>query len=406
MPTAKLTKRVVDRTEGSPTGDRWVWDTELHGLGLKVTPNGRRIFFLKYRVPGNRRTRKYTIGPYGPLTVDQARTEARRLLGDVATGIDPARERAREREAPLLADALRRYLKDHAGTWRPRTQHEYDRQAEQLIIPALGTSRVEEVTRADIATFLRRFEKRPILGNRVLALLSAFFTWALRAGLRSDEINPAKYLPRHAERNRTRFLSAEEIGRLGATVTAAQAGTWTDAEGKPLDRAPWQSVAAITLLLFTGCRRSEILNLRWSEVDLERGLLLLRDTKAGESVRPISPATRAVLEQLPKGKPEARVLPGTGGRRHEIKPAWTEIRRVAKLPDVRLHDLRHTVASRSQHAGHSLLVTGSLLGHRNLATTKKYAHLIPEPVQQAADRVSRELKALLASQSPSASAHT
>ncbi|MEZ4588058.1 MAG: integrase arm-type DNA-binding domain-containing protein [Gemmatimonadales bacterium] len=394
MAVAKLSKRVADALEAPEKGERWVWDTEAKGLGLKVTPGGRKVFFLKYR-SGSRVTRKYTIGPYGALTVDQARAEAQRLRGEVAGGTDPARERARGKAAPTVSEALRAFLDAHKGKWKPRTHAEYTRQASRHIIPAIGTIRVADVTRADIGTFVRRFEKRPILGNRVLALLSSLFTWAIRSGFRSDDLNPCRHIPRYAEKHRTRFLSADEITRLGTALEAAEEGTWADQEGKPMPPAPWQSVTAIRLLLLTGCRRSEILDLRWAEVDFEMGMLHLRDTKAGESARPMSDAVRQVLESLPRGASNERVLPGSGGRRHEIKPVWTEVRRLARLDGVRLHDLRHTVASRSQHAGHSLLITGSLLGHKNLTTTKKYAHLVPEPVQEAADRVAGEIEALL-----------
>lgn len=395
MAVAKLTKRVVDSLEAPENGERWVWDTDAKGLGLKVTPAGRKGFFLKYRPAGQRTTRKLTLGTYGVLTVEQARDEARKALGAIVAGSDPARERADRRRAPTVAEALDQYLTDHQGHWRPRTAAEYRRQADHIIAPAIGTLKVRDVARDDVAGVLRRLKDRPILTNRVLALASAFMTWAIRAGLRPSGLNPAKYLSRHKEKGRTRFLTGEEIGRLGVALKAAETGAWADKDGKPLPPAPWQSVAAIKLLALTGCRRSEILDLRWSEVELDRGQLLLRDTKSGESNRPLNAQARAVLETLPKGDPTARVLAGAKGRRHEIKYAWAEIRRVAKLPDVRLHDLRHTLASRSQHSGHSLLVTAALLGHRNLATTQKYAHLIADPLREAADRVGGEIGALL-----------
>lgn len=395
MATARLSKRAIDAASASETGDQWWWDAEVRGLGLKVTPTGRRVFALKYRVPGHRTTRKLTLGSYGALTLDQARSMAKQALGRIATGSDPARDRAQGRTAPTMAVALRDYLRDHRGRWKPRTAAEYGKQVEDYLIPAVGSIRVQDLSRADVGAFIRRYGNRPILANRLLALLSAFCTAAVRAGLRPDGVNPCRHFPRFKERSRTRFLTGEELTRLGTAVTAAEAGHWTDGAGKRLPAAPWQSIAAIRLLAVTGCRRGEILDLRWAEVDLERGQLRLRDSKAGESIRPLSGAARAILERLPRGEPEGRVLAGAKGRRHEIKPAWMAIRRLAGLEDARLHDLRHTVASRSQHSGHSLLVTGSLLGHRNLQTTQKYAHLVASPVQEAADRVATEIEALL-----------
>ncbi|MCC7133505.1 MAG: integrase arm-type DNA-binding domain-containing protein [Gemmatimonadales bacterium] len=395
MATARLTKRVVDAATAQRTGDRWLWDAEVRGLGLKVTPTGRRVFALKYRVPGQRATRKLTLGTYPAITLDQARSMAKQALGRIATGQDPARERAQGRTAPTMAEALRDYLRDHHGRWKTRTAAEYAKQVEEYLIPALGSIRVQDLSRADVGAFVRRFGNTPVLANRLLALLSAFCTAAVQAGLRPDGVNPCRHFPRFKERSRTRFLTGEELTRLGAALTAAEAGRWNNVNGEPLPPAPWQSIAAVRLLALTGCRRGEILDLRWAEVDLERGHLRLRDTKSGESVRPLSGAARAILEGLPQSRPDNRVLPGTKGRRHEIKPAWMAVRRLAGLDDVRLHDLRHTVASRSQHSGHSLLVTGSLLGHRNLQTTQKYAHLVADPVQEAADRVAGEIEALM-----------
>jgi len=399
MAVIKLTKRAVDALEAPQTGERWVWDTEVRGLGLKVTPRGRKSFALKYRTPGNRITKKLRLGAFGALTLDQARDAARKALGRIAGGADPARDRATARGAPTVASALNTYLDEHAKRWKPRTVREYRRQARDILAPALGNLKVRDVTREDVARLVQRLRPTPTLANRVLALISAFMTWAIRSGLRPDGLNPAKYLPRHREASRTRFLTGDELTRLGAALAEAGAGTWTDSNGNPLPPAPWQSIAAIRLLAVTGCRRSEILDLRWAEVDFDRGQLLLRDTKAGESTRPLNSAARSMLESIPRGGPDDRVIPGTKGRRHEIKYTWNEVRRFAGLVDVRLHDLRHTVASRSQHSGHSLLVTGALLGHRNLTTTQKYSHLVADPLREAAERVGGEIEALMSGRS-------
>jgi len=391
----KLTKRAVDATPIPHSGESWHWDTELKGLGLKVTPAGRRAFVLKYRIPGDRATKKLTIGAYGAITVEQARLEARRLLSEVAKGDDPARARSSRREAPTVATALVQYLAEQGVRWKPRTRQEYRRQTETFVVPAIGRRLVQEVERGDIGSLLRRLQDRPVLANRVLAFLSGFFTWTIRSGLRPDEKNPCRFIPKHPESSRTRFLSGEELARLGAALREAEKGSWTGEDGKPLPSAPWQSIAAIRLLLFTGARKTEILDLTWKNVDVERGQLHLPDTKTGESIRPLSGPALEILQSLPAGAPNDRVVPGSGGRRHDPKPTWQAVRHLAGLPDVRIHDLRHTVASRSQHAGDSLLVTASLLGHRDLDTTRKYAHLIPDPLRVAADRVAGDMAALL-----------
>ena len=391
MAIAKLTKRLVDDMPVPGAAESWTWDSEIKGFGLKITPTGRKVFFLKYRPRGSRTTAKLQLGPYGPLTVEQARDQARRALGAVIGGSDPARDRSSRRQAPTVAEALDDYLADFSGRWKPRTAHGYH----SNIKPWIGSRKVADLSREDVGGLLRSLRETPVLANRVQALISAFMTHAIRSGLRADGQNPAKHLPRHKEIGRTRFLSGEEIGRLGNALQAAERGTWTDKDGKALPPAPWQSIAAIRLLALTGCRRNEILDLRWAEVDLSRGVLLLQDTKSGRSVRPLNGTARKIIESLKRGSPDERVLPGTKGRRHEVKYAWEKVRRVAELKAVRLHDLRHTLASRSQHEGHSLLTTGSLLGHKNLATTQKYAHLVDDPIKQAADRLGADIGALL-----------
>lgn len=395
MAVVKLTKRAVDLAPIPRTGESWYWDTDLKGFGLKVTPAGRRVFYLKYRVPGNRASRKLAIGTYGGLTVDQARAEARRLQAEVAKGGDPGRARAGRREAATVAVALKQYVTEQGVRWKPRTRVEYQRQAEAFVTPVIGQKLLQEVTRGDIAGVLRRLRDRPVLANRVLAFLSGFFGWAIRSGLRPDEKNPCRFIPKHPETGRTRFLSGEELARLGAALREAERGAWTDEEGQPMPPAPWQSIAAIRLLLFTGARKTEVLDLTWRDVDVERGHIHLRDTKTGESIRPLSGPALEVFRSVPEGDAADRVLPGAGGRRHDLKRTWDTLRRLAGLEGVRIHDLRHTVASRSQHAGDSLLVTAALLGHRDLETTRKYAHLITDPLRAAADRVAGDVAALL-----------
>ncbi len=395
MATAKLTKRTADALASPASGEEWLWDSDL-GFGLKALPSGRKVFYLKYRVAGDRPTHKVNIGAYGVFTVDQARHEAQRLLGSVALGSDPARTKTEQKAALTVEQAFRAYLDENAIRWKPRTKVEYGPQVDQFIVPMLGRMKVASVSRADVARLLHRLGDRPILANRVRALMSAFFSSAVRTGLRQDDRNPCVHLPRHQEQGRVRFLANDELIRLGAAMRQVEKGSWKDETGMSRPPAPWQSLAAIRLLLFSGCRKTEILNLRWSEVDLGRQQLRLQGTKTGESFRPLSSAAMEVLQTLPSGDGHDRVIPGMRlGSPHDPRPTWRNICGIANLKGLRLHDLRHTVASRSQHAGHSLLVTGSLLGHRDLATTKKYVHLIQPPMQAALNEVTDEMAALM-----------
>ena len=169
MATAKLTKRLIDSLQAPEAGEIWVWDAETKGFGLKVTPGGRKVFYLKFRTPTDRTTKKLTIGAFGAVTVEQARDQAIKALGAIVAGSDPARDRANRRKAPLMAEALADYLNDHRGKWKPRTLAEYTRQVDDILTPALGTTKVADLSREDVATVIRRLSKTPTLANRVLA---------------------------------------------------------------------------------------------------------------------------------------------------------------------------------------------------------------------------------------------
>ncbi len=269
----KITKRAVDAVQ--PNGaDQFLWDSDLKGFGLKVTAGGNKVYILQYRKGGRGApTRRVTIGRHGALTPDQARKEAARLSGAVAHGADPAAARSAEKAAPTVTALTERFLAEHVATkTKPRTAAEYRRLVANIVVPTIGRKRVRDVTRADISRLHHERRDTPYDANRALAVLSKMFTLAEKWGERADGSNPCRHVERYAERRRERMLSADEFGRLADALKAS-------------GRSPY-ILAAIKLLIFTGARLSEILDLRWEWVDFERGEARLPDSNRRQDAAP------------------------------------------------------------------------------------------------------------------------
>ncbi len=427
----KITIRSV---ESVPRGDQdvFLWDTEVPGFGVKVTPKGSRIYILQYSFRD--RSRRCTIGRHGlDKTADEARRDAKRLRGLVADGRDPATERARDKTAPLLTEFAELYMTRHAKVQKkPLSVAADERNLRNHVLPALGRMRVNDISRADVAKFHHDLCAKPGAANRCLSLLSKMFTLAEKWGFRADGTNPTRHVDKYPERKCERFLSEAELAYLGTALgDAERAGEHPSA------------IAALRLLVFTGCRRGEILTLRWQYVDCERGCLALLDSKTGAKlVQPGAPAIE-LLSQLPRTDGNPYVLPGAVRGAHYVglPKAWRRIRARATvlswaghddrqvsglieglttelgraptfaearaaaardevdlpvgLADVRLHDLRHSFASVGAGLGESLVLIGSLLGHKTTATTARYAHLSSDPVRAAADRISGRIAAAM-----------
>lgn len=417
----KLTKRTVEAVK-CVDNDVFLWDAELKGFGLKVTPLNRRVFLAQYWAPNRHRVRRrVTLGVFGTLTVDQARDAAQRVLGRVANGEDPAADASEGRRSAkeaTVAAVSAEYLDDTRPKVKPRTSNEYARLFKVYIVPALGRKPVAAITLRDVAALHSAKRKQPYQANRVLNLLGSFLHWAEVRGYRARHSNPCRDVPKFPEHQRERFLSVAEIGALGTALTKAELEGLPSAPNlkrkpktpekakhrpksadKPIPANPF-AVAAIRFLLFTGWREQEALTLRWVDVDLERGAATLPDTKTGKSHRPIGAAAVALLSALPRLDGAAYVFPGarTGQPLREIKRVWTAARLAAGLEGVRLHDLRHTVASFAMGSGHSLFLTGKLLGHTRAETTHRYAHLEDDARKAAADTVAGALADALAGQ--------
>jgi integrase len=388
MATARITKRAID--EARPNSkDSYLWDDELSGFALKITPAGRKIYLVQYRLGGRKgRTRRVTIGQHGELTPTAARTEAKRLLGEVAVGRDPASGRDKAKADKTLAAVLDQFMAEHVRAKRKAsTAREYQRIAKLYIVPRLGRRLIGEINRQDVAKLHHELASKPYQANRTLALLSKFFNWAEKHGLRPDGSNPCRHVEKYRERRRERFLSQAELARLGDALRTAE---------RDESATPW-TIAAIRLLTFTGARLNEILMLRWQHVNEEHGLLVLPDSKTGRKAIHLSPPALAVLQEIPRLEGNPFVICGDRSGRHlvNLEKPWRRIRKAAELDDVRLHDLRHSFASVAASGGQSLVVIGKMLGHSQPATTARYAHLADDPVKAANDAVGRHIAAAM-----------
>jgi integrase len=404
---AKLTKRVVEAAK--PAKARYIlWDSVIPGFGLRVAPVGTKTFILRYR-PGrvgrSAPKRFVTIGRFGPVTAEKARLRAMTILGEVAEGKDPAFATRAERAAITVANAAREFLSMHVDAKRkPNTQAFYHHAFENKILPVLGQRKLLDVSREDAARLHYSMRATPYMANRVIAVLGSFYSWAGRRGLVPEDFNPARRLEKFREGRRERFLTSDELLRIGEALREAETRgiPWNVDESRSTAKhAPKadkrftmispHAVAAIRLLLFTGCRRQEILDLQWEHVDIERGVLFLPDSKTGRKTVMLGAPALEVLSRLPRTG--AYVISGADPERPRVglKRPWSVIRRRAGLVGVRLHDLRHSYASVGAGAGLGLPIIGRLLGHKQPSTTARYAHLADDPLRQASETIASRI---------------
>jgi integrase len=395
--TKRITKRVVESASPGPR-ELFVWDTELKGFGVRILPSGVRTYLVQCRTPGGKQ-RRMTVGRHGPLTADQARREARQLLAAVERGDDPAGVVQQARTAPSVAELCDRYLQDHAREHkRPLSVEADERNIRNHVLPVLGRLKVAEVTRADIDRLKRSVRtgktavdsklgpraRRIITGgagaaNRVLALVSKMMNLAEKWGLRPDGSNPCRHVEKFKENKRERYLTGDELARLGDALTEAeQAATELPSV-----------IAAVRLLVLTGCRLSEILTLQWEYVDFEAAWMRLPESKTGAKTVHLNAPALAVLAGIERQEGSPWVIAGAKAGTHlvNLEKPWRRIRTKADIPDVRLHDLRHSFASVAVGLGEGLPMIGKLLGHTQVQTTARYAHLAADPVKQATERV-------------------
>lgn len=382
----KITKRLVENLNPS-NQEVFVWDDELRGFGVRAKASGVRTYLVQYR-NDHGRTRRYAIGKHGNLTAEEARKEAKLLLGDIERGKDPSTERKALRKAPTMSELCERYLVDHAGTRKKAKSSAQDRRlVERFILPKMGKRKVADLTRADFYKVHHDLRETPYQANRLLALLSKMMNLAEKWGVRSDGSNPCRHVEKFKEAKRERFLSADELARLSEVL----------ADGERTTTELPSVIAAIRLLILTGCRLSEILTLQWQHVDFEGACLRLPDSKTGAKIVHLNAPALAVLSAVEREENSPWVIRGGKPGYHlvNLEKPWRRIRAKAGVEDVRLHDLRHSFASVAVGLGEGLPMIGKLLGHTQTQTTARYAHLAADPVKAATERVGAALAGMM-----------
>lgn len=358
------------------------WDKDLPGFGLRVHPSGRRTWFVLFRQ--RRKQRRVSLGTSRQITAREARRLARDKLIEVALDGLPTRKTSRSgsKQVPLMRDYAERFWADYARHWKPSTRRGNRGSIKRHIIPAFGNRHVDEITKADVLFWRDGFAERTGTFNRTIPILSVMMTYAEKLGLRPRGSNPCRGTPRYKRKRMERFLSAREYGQLASALIDFEVQN-------PL------VVAAIRLLIYTGARCGEIEKLRWEWVQEPR--LMLPDSKTGAKIVYLNRQAVNVIASIPDRKTSGLLFPSP---RDPDKPTklsmyWPEIRNRAALPDVRLHDLRHSFASTAIRDNISLMVIGKLLGHALAETTSRYAHLSDEVVADAAERVSGSIARLV-----------
>ncbi|KPP88856.1 MAG: Site-specific recombinase XerD [Rhodobacteraceae bacterium HLUCCA08] len=406
----KLTKRFVEAVEPAAKSQA-IWDDELPGFGLRVYPSGKRSYIVQYRARG--RSRRYTIGLHRVWTPETARREAKALLGRVARGNDPAEERDEDRKALTVKQLCEQYIEDmEAGLimgkgGRPKKTSTIEIDVGRIrrhIIPLLGTRRVRDITKPDMNNLMKDIiagktrvvmkteklrGKAIVRGGRgtairTMGLLGGIFSYAVEAGV--IDHNPTHGLRKPKYQVRDRRLSEAEYRILGGLLRQAQKSDHYRLHAEIL----W-------ILAVTGCRRGEIINLRWSEVDIEGSCLRLIDSKEGASVRPIGLPVIEYLESKRSQRTGTYVFPGQGidNAVGNFPQSWKKLLTDTPLWDVTPHVLRHSFASIANDLGFTEITIAALIGHAKGSVTSRYVHTLDSTLIMAADTVAGYLKALL-----------
>jgi len=317
MPKVKLTKRVVESAK--PNGPRLVLhDTELKGFQCRISSSGRKTYYLYYRTTDGRE-RRPKIGEHGNITTEQARKTARQWLAAVADGKDPSITRQNKRRGDTVKDFCERYMQNHAYPKKKASSAEEDRlNIKNHVKPNIGNLKIADVTRRDIIHLHQRMRKIPYAANNVLALLSKMFNLAEQWEERPQRTNPCWQIDKYPQHKRERYLSSDELAELSQVLK--------DVEKEDSELA--SVVTSLRLLIFTGCRRNEILTLRWEYVDMATASLHLPDSKTGKKTIYLPDAAIVILKNISRLKDNPHVITGAkpGERLINLRKPWLRIR--------------------------------------------------------------------------------
>ena len=370
-----ISKRTVDGLSVEAK-EAVFWDRELPGFGVRVYPSGSKIYVAQCRGPTG--IKRVSLGRHGETTAEGARKKAAAAIARIKQGEDPV---ARPPERTFtVADLAERYMEGHVKVHcNAHTQGIYAGSLRNHILPALGAMPVASVGRAEVAALHYGMRETPRAANRALMVLSKMFSLSEAWGMAPASGNPCRFVLRYKEGRRERFLTEEEYRRVGRALCELEA------EGP----GPARAAAALRLIMLTGCRLGEVLTLRWSDVDRKAGEFRLRDAKTGARMVPLTPTASQVLASIVRVRRSPWVFPAPKPDRHlsTLTSCWQRVRARAEVEDVRIHDLRHSFASRALALGLALPMIGRLLGHTDVGSTARYAHLSRDAEKVAAARV-------------------
>ena len=392
LQTRKLSNRTVAAL--AVERDMVFWDRELTGFGVRVYPTGGKVFVAQARGPDGpdnpHKGRRITVGRHPVLGAEEARQRAALIIARVKAGEEPVPLPlpAKYAGGPKVADLAKRYLEDHVAVrCKPKTQRTARSVVNRHIVPALGRLPIAAVERRHVMALHESLCEIPAMANMVVETLT--YMYKLAKGwdmVPEDLVDPCQSIPMNPKRNRERFLTDAEFTRLGQVLDEVSGNGSQVSAG---------AIATIRLLMLTGCRRNEILTLRWKHVDLDRAEMRIVNGKTGDRTVHLSPSAVNVLAALPREPDNPWVVPGAKPGKHmtDIDGAWQAIRGRAGLHDVRIHDIRHSFASRALALGEGLPIIGRLLGHRRVETTARYAHLARDSVRESAERIAVSIAA-------------
>jgi integrase len=374
----KFTKKTLETIEPSEARQTF-FDELMPGLAVKISPTGHKAFYYCFRAGKGRNAPKKQIhlGAFPAMTVEQARLKARQYLAQVIHGQDPAVELQEAKAAKTVAEALKEFFALYVAKLKPNTVYQYEGIAKKYVVPTLGKLKLEQVSRLNVEKLHRSLKDFPYIANRTLAMVSKFFNWCEEMNLREQQTNPAHGLKKYTEKKRQDFLDAPELEAIGQALSTLEG----KGQVSPL------AAAALRILLLTGARKTEILSLKWSYLDLETGKANLPDSKTGFKVIHLPAPAVEILKALPRFSDEF-VFPSHSASGHlaDLRRPWVTVCRKAGLAGWRLHDLRHAFASAAINSGASLPMVGALLGHKKSSTTERYAHLANNPVHDLAEK--------------------
>ena len=381
-----ISRRTVERLKVDR--DTVYWDSELLGFGVRVYPTGGKVYVVQTRADG-KDGKRVTVGRHGVITPEEARRRAAHIISRIKAGVDPIPEPlAAEANGPTVAELAATYLEEVVDVrLKPVSAYSYRNTIEKHILPRLGRKRALSLDHAAISAFHHSLSRTPAAANRAVEMLFRIYRAAEERETIPEGSNPCRQVAMNRQGRHERFLTDEEFRRLGRVLDEAEAGGGAEAH----------AAVAIRLLLLTGCRKGEVLKLRWDDVDLSAREMRLRDAKTGPRTVQLSPAAADVLARAPRIEGNPHVVPGMrpGTRMCDLQRPWERIRKRAGLEKLRLHDCRHSFASRALALGESLPMIGKLLGHSHMKTTARYAHLARDSVHESARRVSESIEAAM-----------